>query len=89
MAALCASLPLDFFMKTIAAQNLTSVRMQGFPLGVDKKYNSALRSRCLRLNCVTNHYAELWQEVWNPAYREETWSINDPRLAPWDTLTEQ
>lgn len=89
MAALCASLPLDFFMKTIAAQNLTSVRMQGFPLGVDKKYNSALRSRCLRLNCVTNHYAELWQEVWNPAYREDTWSINDPRLAPWDTLTEQ
>ena len=76
-------------MKTIAAQNLTSIRMQGFPLGVDKKYNSALRSRCLRLNCVTNRYAELWQEVWNPAYREETWSINDPRLAPWDTLTEQ
>lgn len=76
-------------MKTIAAQNLTSIRMQGFPLGVDKKYNSALRSRCLRLNCITNRYAELWQEVWNPAYREETWSINDPRLAPWDTLTEQ
>lgn len=89
MAALCASLPLDFFMKTIAAQNLTSVRMQGFPLGVDTKYSSALRSRSLRLNCVTNHYAELWQEVWNPAYREEAWSINDPRLAPWDTLTEQ
>lgn len=88
MAALCASLPLDFFMKTIAAQNLTSVRMQGFPLGVDKKYNSALRSRCLRLNCVTNRYAELWQEVWDPAYRKETWSIEDNRLAKWDTLTE-
>lgn len=89
MAALCASLPMDFFMKTIAAQNLTAVRMQGFPLGIDPKYNNAMRSRCLLLNCLTTAYAGLWQEMWNPDYNAETWSIKDSRLKPFHTLTEE
>ncbi len=88
MAALCASIPMDFFMKTIAAQNLTSVRMQGFPLGVDEKYNNAMRSRALLLNCLTKHYADLWNECWREEYKQETWSIADPRLKPFDTLHE-
>ena len=45
--------------------------------------------RSLRLNCVTNRYAELWQEVWNPIYKEELWSINDERLALWTSLSEE
>lgn len=88
MAALCASIPMDFFMKTIAAQNLTSVRMQGFPLGVDEKYNNAMRSRTLLLNCLTTHYADLWFECWREEYKHETWSIADPRLKPFSELHE-
>ena len=88
MAALCASIPMDFFMKTIAAQNLTSVRMQGFPLGIDEKYNNAMRSRTLLLNCLTTHYADLWQEMWDGAYKNETWSLRDKRLKPFDQLHE-
>lgn len=88
MTALCSSLVLDFYIKTVGASNLMPMRMRMLPLGIDKKYNSALRSRCLRLNCVTKRYADLWQEVWEPTYREETWSIEDNRLAKWDTLTE-
>ena len=88
IAALCASIPMDFFMKTIAAQNLTSVRMQGFPLGIDEKYNNAMRSRTLLLNCLTTHYADLWQEMWDGAYKNETWSLRDKRLKPFDQLHE-
>lgn len=88
MTALCSSLVLDFYIKTVGASNLMPMRMRMLPLGIDKKYNSALRSRCLRLNCVTKRYADLWQEVWDHAYREETWSIEDNRLAKWDMLTE-
>ena len=88
IAALCASIPMDFFMKTIAAQNLTSVRMQGFPLGIDEKYNNAMRSRTLLLNCLTTHYADLWQEMWDGAYKNETWSLRDKRLKPFSELHE-
>lgn len=75
-------------MKTIAAQNLTSVRMQGFPLGIDEKYNNAMRSRTLLLNCLTTHYADLWQEMWDGAYKNETWSKEDSRLKPFSQLHE-
>lgn len=88
IAALCASIPMDFFMKTIAAQNLTSVRMQGFPLGIDEKYNNAMRSRTLLLNCLTTHYADLWNDCWREEYKQETWSLRDKRLKPFDQLHE-
>ena len=87
MAALCASIVMDFYMKTIAAQNLTANRMVTFPLGVDKKYQSALYSRTLLLNCLTKAYADLWQEMWNENYKAEKWSITDERLKPFNTLS--
>jgi len=32
------------------------------------------------LSCLTTHYADLWAECWNPAFREDTWAKEDPRL---------
>ena len=83
MAGLCSSLPMDFFMKTIAAQNLTAVRMQGFPLGGDEKYIKAIRVRTLLLNCLTEEYKDLWKVCWSSSYIEEKWSIFDKRLKPY------
>lgn len=89
MAALCQSLVLDFYIKTIGAVDLFPSRMQSFPLGVAERFNNPLRARALRLNCLTNGYADLWQDCWNEAYKQDQWSIDDPRLAPWSNLTEQ
>ena len=89
MAALCASLVLDFYMKTIGADNLMPSRMKSFPLGVAPKYQSALYSRTLLLNCLTKHYADLWEEMWKEDYKQESWSIEDKRLKPFASLTEQ
>ena len=37
--------------------------------------------RTLALNCLTTHYAPLWEELFDPAFREEGWSQpNNPRL---------
>ena len=88
MAALCASIVMDFYLKTIATQNLTPGRLQTFPLGVDKKYQAALYSRTLLLNCLTTAYADLWQEMWDGAYKQETWSKDDSRLKPFSELHE-
>ena len=88
MAALCASIVMDFFLKTIAAQNLTPGRLANFPLGIDEKYNNAMRLRALLLNCLTNAYSDLWQECWNSAYKQDSWSIDDKRLKSFSNLTE-
>ena len=86
MAALCCSLPLDFYIKTVGAVDLFPSRMNSFPLGVAPKYRAALYSRTLLLNCLTKHYADLWQEMWDEAYRQETWSVEDSRLKPFSQL---
>ena len=88
MAALCASIVMDFYVKTVGASNLQGSRMQSFPLGVAPKYQSAIYSRTLLLNCLTVHYSDLWQEMWDAAYKQETWSLDDPRLKPFDQLHE-
>ena len=88
-AGLSASLVLDFFIKTLKINDIHANRVEGFPLGIADLYKPALFARTLRLNCVTNRYADLWKEVWNPAYKEEQWSICDKRLKPWNTLTEE
>lgn len=89
MAALCASIVMDFYIKTVAMANLNPKRLQLFPLGVAPKYQSALYSRTLLLNCLTKHYAELWSDCWREEYAKETWSINDARLKPFSGLKEQ
>ncbi len=86
MAALCCSLPLDFYLKVIAAQHLSPGRMSSFPLGIPKKYQSAMYSRTLLLNCLTSHYADLWSSCWRDKYADETWSKADARLKPFNGL---
>ena len=86
MAALCTSIIMDFYMKTVGASNLMPSRMQSFPFGVKEKYNNALRVRTLMLNCLTKHYADLWGEVWREDFKTQTWSIDDERLHPFSTL---
>jgi hypothetical protein len=86
MAALCSSIVLDFYIKTVAAQNLRYSRMAQLPVGVAPKYQSALYSRTLLLNCLTKHYADLWEECWRDEYAKEQWSIDDNRLKPFSGL---
>lgn len=87
MAALCSSLVLDFYVKTLASQNLTANRLASFPLSVAKKYKSALYCRTLLLNCLTTYYSQLWEECYKLSFKSEAWSIDDDRLKPFDTLT--
>lgn len=85
-AGLYSSLVMDFYFKTLGASNVQSSRMYKFPLGVPQRFQSSLYSRTLQLNCLTNHYAELWKECWREEYANEQWSITDKRLKKFATL---
>lgn len=88
LAGLGASLPLDFYIKAMGVSHVSPGRIQKLPLGIADKYKPALFSRTLLLNCLTTHYADLWQEMWDGAYKNETWSLRDKRLKPFDQLHE-
>jgi hypothetical protein len=42
--------------------------------------SASATARVLCLNCLTTHYADLWNRNWTPA---TGWSNPDPRLSPW------
>lgn len=88
LAGLGSSLPLDFYIKAMGVSHVSPGRIQKLPLGIADKYKPALFSRTLLLNCLTTHYADLWQEMWDGAYKNETWSLRDKRLKPFDQLHE-
>lgn len=83
---LSSSLPLDFFIKVLSITDIHANRLLPLPLGIDEKYKLPLISRTLILNCLSNKYSALWQELWREEYKDEEWSINDPRLKPFNTL---
>jgi len=66
----------DFFIKTTGRTNLHFI-WRSFP-AIETGPLSNLRS--LLLNCITNHYGDLWAECWNETYKQDTWAKNDPRL---------
>ena len=46
---------------------------------VDHPLAPELLLRTLRLNCVTNAYADLWAECFDPAYTDDAWTAADDR----------
>ena len=87
-AGLTHSIVLDFYIKTLGVMDIHASRVYPLPLGIADQYKPALFSRTLLLNCLTTAYADLWQEMWDGAYKNETWSKDDSRLKPFDQLHE-
>ena len=85
-SGLQSSLVIDFLIKTIGKAALATSTIDVFPLGIDDKYKSSLYLRTLLLNCLTEFYSDLWSEVWRDDFRNQTWSIDDPRLKTFTTL---
>jgi hypothetical protein len=75
------SVPVDFFVKStgMGHANKNVLRQLPFP-PTSASQIPGLRLRTLALNCLTTHYAELWSECWDEAFRQQRWAKQDPRL---------
>lgn len=76
-AANLCSLPFDFFIKSTGKGDLYGEGLAKFPL---LQLTPVLASRFLAVTCLTTHYADLWRDCWQPAFQQDTWTSNDPRL---------
>lgn len=71
------SLVADFYVKSTGLPDLYEVTLARLPVVQSKR----IACRTLVLNCLTTHYEDLWQEVFELSFLDEQWSrADDPRL---------
>ena len=79
--SLCLSVPLDGFFKISGVTNIHPIRLLQIPIPrLEIALRSGLHLRALALNCVTNHYSQLWDIAWNSVFCRDRWTRNDVRL---------
>lgn len=78
---MCVSLPMDFFVKTLGTSHIHSALLDSFPLpDIDDRSRAFMHLRVLALNCLTEHYAQLWSDAWDSSYGMDYWTKHDTRL---------
>lgn len=81
--ALTLSVVVDYHVKSTGMGHANTTLINQLPIldeSADSKLRARLHLRALALNCLTTHYAELWQECWQDAFKLDQWSSTDPRL---------
>jgi len=76
MAGFFSSLPFDFFVKTTGRGAIPGL----IPTMPAPSVTIDIIVRTLLLNCLTTHYAGLWEECWDETFKNECWTKDDPRL---------
>ncbi len=89
-AASWSSLVADFFVKSAGKQNFHGDSAEAMFVLAETNQSVLSNGRIVALNCLTNHYAPLWEEVYDLAFADQQWSQPDnPRLPQdfWQNLT--
>lgn len=83
-AGFWASLPLDYLLRITGRGHLDVAEARRMPMGLrDHPLNAPLLLRTLRLNCLTDGFTPLWQELFHPTWPGyEDWSHAWPTLSP-------
>jgi hypothetical protein len=82
-AGFWASLPLDYLLRITGKANLQNTEALAMPAAeVQHPLATALLVRTLRLNCLTQHYADIWMQLYSPSWSGEHWAVNWHGLRP-------
>jgi len=80
-AGLCFSLPVDFFVKSTGLGHANVSLLKKLPITYhNSKTIDSLRIRVLLLVCLTQHYRQLWEDLWCESFRHFRWGKKDVRL---------
>lgn len=86
LAGLTHSLIFDFVVKSAGVPDLYETALARLPFPMVQK----AVARAAALNCLTTHYADLWEEVYDVTFADQAWSRpNDMRLPQefWQSLS--
>lgn len=79
IAGAFASIPYDFFVKTMGRQNIYEDNAGKLPIPYSL-YDDEIIARVLLLNCVNKYYSEFWTTQWNISYVNFKWAKSCSRL---------
>lgn len=75
IAAGTSSLLSDFLVRSAPKSTIRRGQAQGLPLIQPRSaLSKALINRALRLNAITDAYADLWRDCWDPAFIDDAWT---------------
>ncbi|MCU1695837.1 MAG: restriction endonuclease subunit [Mycobacterium sp.] len=72
-AGIWAALPVDFFIKIAGVTDLRQNVVRRMPHIRNHHLESQLLLRTLRLNCLVQPYAPLWEELYDQAWKQDSW----------------
>ncbi|MPY59579.1 Eco57I restriction-modification methylase domain-containing protein [Streptomyces spongiae] len=76
-AGFWASLPLDYFLRATGRSDLQKGEAAVMPAPTAAHpLEGALLLRTLRLNCQTNDYARLWEELYDSGWEQDSWAAS-------------
>lgn len=87
LCGICSTIPLDFYVKSIGRGDLYDI--SSMPLGISSIFKNAVKLRVLLLNCVTTHYAPLWERNFINEFLVDDWSFTDSRLKPMASISKK
>ncbi len=74
VSGIAASLVADLSIRTVPKSTISPTTFGRLPHVSDKHVWPTLALRALRLNCVTDAYADLWRECFDPAMQSDDWA---------------
>ncbi|WIM87436.1 restriction endonuclease subunit M [Candidatus Mycobacterium wuenschmannii] len=78
VAGLWASLPFDYLIKVSGATKVNAEMIERFPVLFSNPACLQLLLRVLRLNCLTNEYAALWEMLYDDRFAADSWTAAFP-----------
>ncbi|ALG85302.1 Eco57I restriction-modification methylase domain-containing protein [Gordonia phthalatica] len=78
--AFLSSLLADFSVRSAPKSNIRANVAERMPFVDDAAGRNALILRALRLNCLTDAYAELFSATWHSNFLEDSWTDSHPVL---------
>ncbi|MDB4024014.1 hypothetical protein N9464_02140 [Flavobacteriaceae bacterium] len=86
---LSSSIVMDFYIKSLGKGNLYDDTLKHLVLGIDDQFRELILSRTLLLNSLTEYYKELWGDVWDQGWSNQSWSKQDNRLLDFSKLNSE
>ncbi|NMC99249.1 MAG: hypothetical protein GYA62_05970, partial [Bacteroidales bacterium] len=74
----------DFIIKLIGKTNLFDEVVNTLPMPENVDWR--IKSRVLRLNCLTKYYSELWETQFEDVFKDDQFAKKDNRLSKWNYL---
>jgi hypothetical protein len=74
VSGIAASIIADFSVRTVPKSTISPTTFKRLPHVKHRHIWPAIAIRTLRLNCVTDAYAHLWHECFDPAMRSDDWT---------------